>query len=69
MSTAASTPTDAVALVRDLDPQAIAARLAELEAEASALRVLLRAARARARGRRLRTPQTGPAGEEVRSAS
>ena len=37
--------TDPAKLVRDLDPQTILNRLAELDSERSALRVLLRAAR------------------------
>ena len=37
--------TDPAKLVRDLDPQTILSRLAELDAERAALRVLLRAAR------------------------
>jgi hypothetical protein len=47
MSTTPPTPTDAVHLLRALDADAIAARLAELAAEERALRVLLRSARAR----------------------
>jgi hypothetical protein len=39
--------TDPLSFVKTLDPDAIASRLAELDAEASALRVLLRSARAR----------------------
>jgi hypothetical protein len=52
MSTTATLPADPIRLVRDLDADAIAARLVELEAEASALRVLLRSARARENARK-----------------
>jgi hypothetical protein len=49
-------PPDPVTLVNGLDPEAIIARLAELSREESALRVLLRAARARQRGKRSEPP-------------
>jgi hypothetical protein len=45
------TCTDAVALVDDLDPERIRAELDELSRRESALRVLLRAAVARQRGK------------------
>jgi hypothetical protein len=45
------TPTDPTALVESLDAEAIRARLADLDRQARALRVLLRAARARQRDR------------------
>jgi hypothetical protein len=48
------TPTDAVALVENLDPDAIAKRLDELVAEERALRVLLHSARARQQAQRRR---------------
>jgi hypothetical protein len=44
MSTRHPTPTDATALVRQLDPDAIRQRLDALDRERSALLVLLRAA-------------------------
>jgi hypothetical protein len=47
MKTATPTPPDPVSIVKMLDADAIEARLAELDAEATALRVLLRSARAR----------------------
>jgi hypothetical protein len=47
MRNATPNPTDPVSIVKTLDADAIAARLAELDSEASALRVLLRSARAR----------------------
>jgi hypothetical protein len=48
MSTATSPPLpDPVSVLKALNAEAIRARLAELDAEASALRVLLRSARAR----------------------
>jgi hypothetical protein len=47
MKTATPTPTDPVGIVNSLDADAIEARLIELDAEASALRVLFRSARAR----------------------
>jgi hypothetical protein len=42
-------PTDAVALIERLDPDAIRNRLAELDRQSRALRVLLRSALARQR--------------------
>jgi hypothetical protein len=51
MSRAITTQTDAVALIQGLDADQIARRLEELDAEAQALRVLLRSARARERAR------------------
>jgi hypothetical protein len=53
---AAKLPQNLVSIVNTLDGNAIAARLRELDAEASALRVLLRSARARENARR-REPQ------------
>jgi len=50
-------PTDPATLIQHLDSAAILARLAELDREARALRVLLRAARARERGRRPVAPE------------
>ena len=47
MKNATPNPTDPVNIVKTLDGDSIAARLTELDAEASALRVLLRSARAR----------------------
>jgi hypothetical protein len=44
---ATAVPHDPVQLVEQLDPDAIAARLDELDREAAALRVLLRSTRAR----------------------
>jgi hypothetical protein len=54
--------TDAVALVQQLDPDAIRRRLDELDAEASALRVLYRSARARQSAARRRPPVAEPEG-------
>lgn len=55
--------TDPIALLERLDPDAIAARLEEIEREGKALRVLLRSARARqnSAGRRkaVATPTDG----------
>jgi hypothetical protein len=57
MKTATPTPTDPVSIVKTLDADAIQARLDALDAEASALRVLLRSARARQNAqRRARRP-------------
>jgi ribosomal 50S subunit-associated protein YjgA (DUF615 family) len=53
MNATSPLPTDPVALVRQLDPEAIRKRLAELDGEREALRVLLRAAQ---RARRDDTP-------------
>jgi hypothetical protein len=47
-------PTDPTTLLRTLDPEQIARRLDELDAEAKALRVLLRAVRARKQAQRRR---------------
>jgi hypothetical protein len=47
MTTATPTPADPLDFVKTLDAEAIASRIAQLDAEASALRVLLRSARAR----------------------
>jgi hypothetical protein len=49
-------PTDPAVLVETLDSETIVARLADLDRQAAALRVLLRAARARERGRRPPSP-------------
>ncbi len=49
--------TNAVDLVKNLDPDAIAARLEELDREMSALRVLLRAVRVRKSAARRRAEQ------------
>ena len=46
-----SSSLDPAKLIANLDPDAIRSRLADLDAEESALRVLLRAALARRRGR------------------
>jgi hypothetical protein len=62
METATTPIADPVGFVRTLDADAIAARLAEIEAEASALRVLLRSARARERARRDRGGMPGTGG-------
>jgi hypothetical protein len=51
MNTRKTIPTDPTAVVETLDPAAILARLEDLDREARALRVLLRAARARHGGR------------------
>jgi hypothetical protein len=48
-TSSARPPTDAAALLRDLSADAIRRRLAELDAEGRALRVLLRTAAARER--------------------
>jgi hypothetical protein len=55
-----STTTDPVELLRSLDADALQARLERLQAEADALRVLLRSARARERGRQGRPQDTRP---------
>jgi hypothetical protein len=47
MKKATPTQPDPTGIIKTLDADAIAARLIELDAEASALRVLLRSARAR----------------------
>jgi hypothetical protein len=60
MSTA-DTITDPVKVLRELDADAIAARLEELDAEARALRVLLRSARARQSAQRRRAKEQGGA--------
>lgn len=54
-------PSDPVSIVNTLDADSIAKRIAELDAEASALRVLLRSARARENAQRRRG--TSPAKE------
>ena len=56
MDTPHAAPPDPVSLIDTLDPDAIAARLEELVREQDALRVLLRAARARRRGQQARPP-------------
>jgi hypothetical protein len=54
---------DPVALLESLDPEAIAARLDELEREAQALRVLLRSARARQGARKRAAAPPAPKGK------
>jgi hypothetical protein len=58
-------PTD---LVNNLDPDALAARLDELDAEAQALRVLLRSARARQAAQK-RANQSGSQGKGVKNVA
>jgi hypothetical protein len=61
---------DPVALVDALDPDAIAARLDEIDRESKALRVLLRAARARRAAEQRRSVATHQAaGQGVAHAS
>ncbi len=63
MTTKPRNPHDALGLLKALDADSIAARIAELEAEASALRVLLRSARARQNAqKRARKPVLGKRG-------
>jgi hypothetical protein len=57
-----STPADPTAVVKSLDADAIAARLTELDREAAALRVLFKAAKAKARQKQTgRRPDRGAA--------
>jgi hypothetical protein len=60
--TTAITPSDPAALIESLDPKAISDRLAELERQCHALRVLLRTALARRREARRRIALTPPDG-------
>jgi hypothetical protein len=64
MSPTTPPPTDPTAVLEQLDARAIMDRLAELAREAAALRVLLRAARARGR---TQGGQTSPRDEGARS--
>ena len=57
-----NTPPDFCALIDTLNPEQITDRLADLEREKRALRVLLRATRERQRGRRRTT--SAPADQE-----
>ena len=59
MGQSAATIPDPVALLRNLTSEQIVARLDEIEAEASALRVLLRSTRARERAQARRKKQNG----------
>jgi hypothetical protein len=56
-------PTDAVTLIENLDPDVIRDRLAELDRQSRALRVLLRSAVARQHSTIRRAQRQTPAGE------
>jgi hypothetical protein len=58
--------TDPATLVENLDPDKIREQLAELDRQSAALRVLLRSALARQRGRAPRSPLPG---KEARNAA
>ena len=63
--TSATIPPDAVALIESLDPEAIRNRLAELDRQSRALRVLLRSAMAR---QHAASRRHAPLPQEVRRA-
>lgn len=59
----AATPSDPTSIVESLDPEQLQQRLRQLDREQAAVRILLRAARARCRGQQGKRPNA--ANQEV----